>query len=501
MKKIILLMMLVMSVVSYGDEVALKKDLGNTEQVKVKKEASNKTKSKKNNKKAKKSKPKFQVITEYKNIQKDNLKFNIGLEEFNRTFDNYIFMRKNGNIRQLPTTKSKIIGKAIMYQRLELLEAVQNNKKEVWYKVVLNNGKNGYIHSKLVSRRNYDYESAITSIEKLNKFVADNIEKIEEEVKEKEKSKEDVAGIIQETPEEIIINGVKQKVTAENIEEIKQKIIEETKKEILEKNKVKVKKSVKKPINKGIKVLKKYKPLDDSEDAKVDSKGNYANQSVTVFTDEARKKHYNLPDGTLMKIIGETSKYYIITSPYYEEKLYYPKKLRYYIKDTDIEDKIKKFIYVSERDQNEITFELDDENNYVVKMISNVTTGRKSKNGFKTPNGYFLVSIVRPYMKYVSHDNKKKNTDENADEKKEKKEKNKVEIVGEAEIAIRFTGGAYLHGLPYKLEPKETIEQRKKDVKRLLGTYPRSLKCIRNYDEVVKYQSEWIKYKSQDKYG
>ncbi len=266
MKKIILLMMLVMSVVSYGDEVAVKKDLGNTEQVKVKKEASNKTKSEKNNKKAKKSKPKFEVITEYKNIEKDNLKFDIALEQFNRTFDNYI-----------------LIGKAIMYQRLELLEAVQNNKKEVWYKVVLNNGKNGYIHSKLVSRRNYDYESAITSIEKLNKFVADNIEKIEEEVKEKEKSKEDVAGIIQETPEEIIINGVKQKVTAENIEEIKQKIIEETKKEILEKNKVKVKKSVKKPINKGIKVLKKYKPLDDSEDAKVDSKGNYANQSVTVL--------------------------------------------------------------------------------------------------------------------------------------------------------------------------------------------------------------------------
>ncbi|PID67098.1 MAG: hypothetical protein CR959_01950, partial [Fusobacteriales bacterium] len=47
----------------------------------------------------------------------------------------------------------------------------------------------------------------------------------------------------------------------------------------------------------------------------------------------------------------------------------------------------------------------------------------------------------------------------------------------------------------------ETIEQRKKNVKRLLGTYPRSLKCIRNYDEVVKYQSEWIKYKSEDRYG
>ncbi len=437
----------------------------------------------------------FEILTEYKNLERENLKFDIGLKGFERKFDNFIFIRNNANIRVLPEIKSKKITQVKRNRRLELLEAVQNNKKEIWYKIRLNDGKEGYIYARLANKRNFAYEKAIADIEKLNKFIEVNMEKKEELPVglEIENVEANVEGIVQNNPEEIIINGVKQEITEKNIEEIKQKIIEETKKEI-----IKEKKEKEKSITEGIKVLSKYIPLDNSESEKVDSKGNYANQSVTVYTSEARKKHYNLPDGSLLKVIGETAKYYIITSPYYEEKLYYPKYLRRFIKNTNIEDKIKKFIYVSERDQNQITFELDEDNNYIVKLISDVTTGRKSKYGFKTPNGYFLVSIVRPFMKYVDNEPKKK-LDEEGNEIIDKDKK--PEIIGEAKIAIRFTGGAYLHGLPYKLEPKKTIERRKKSVKALLGTYPRSLKCIRNFDEVVEYQSNWIKYKSQDRYG
>lgn len=505
MRKIILLMLLLSSFTTYSDDnIRVKKDYGNLKEIKIKEIDTSKIKnSEKNvNKVEKKIKKNlnFEVITKYKNLEEDNLKFDISLEKFNRTFDNYIFVRKNVNIRKFPDVKSKKITTAKMYQKLELLEAVENKKKEIWYKIITDGGKVGYIYAKLVSKRSYDYEKAINNIKKLNKFIEENIEKIEIVKDEKE---EKIPSIIQVSPEEIIINGVKQKITEKNIDEIKRLIEEQVKRELEEEKITNQKKANKrKSLKVGIKVLKKYKPLDNSRDVAVDSKGNGSNQTVTVYTDASQKKHYNLPDGSLLKVVGETRDYFIIKSPFYEEKLYYPKKLRYYIRSTDIDKKIDKFICISKRDQNEITFELDDNNNYIVKLISNVTTGKKSKYGFETPNGYFLVSVVRPFMKYVSHDDDKKNDKKNIDENiKEKKKENDVEIVGQAKIAIRFTGGAYLHGLPYKFEPKETVEERKKSVAGLLGTYPRSLKCIRNYDEVVQYQSDWIKYKSQDKFG
>ncbi|WP_156286074.1 L,D-transpeptidase family protein [Oceanivirga salmonicida] len=352
----------------------------------------------------------FKHIKDYENVELDNLEFDITLEEFERNYDNYVFIKRNSNLRELPTVKSKRVSRANKYDKLELLALEKNEINEKWYKVKTNEGTEAYIRSDLVIKREYNYEDAIKEIEKLNTFV------------EKYKGK--------------------------------------------------------------IRVLSKFVPLDTSSDGKVDAKGNYANQSVTVYTDETEKELYNLPDRAIFTIIDESKKHYVIVSPFYEMPLYFPKKFSKYIGRTKIDEKINKFIYISKGNQNQITFELDENGNYKVKLISDVTTGKKSKYGFETPNGYFLVALTKPVMKYVNDS-----------------ETEEIKIVGEAKYAIRFSGGAYMHGVPYKYEPEETLESRKINTKALLGTYAISHKCVRNYDEVVEYLYHWIKYSHVNKAG
>lgn len=71
-----------------------------------------------------------------------------------------------------------------------------------------------------------------------------------------------------------------------------------------------------------------------------------------------------------------------------------------------------------------------------------VTTGVNSVNAYITPYGNFLVDISKRIMLY---------TDSQTNE-----------IIGSAPYAIRFSGGAYLHGIPAEFEPEDTYEQRKR---------------------------------------
>ncbi|WP_067138964.1 L,D-transpeptidase family protein [Oceanivirga salmonicida] len=369
-----------------------------------------KVNSRENNNIGKETQHYYKHIEKYDNLKNRKLKFEIDLKKFERTYDNYIFVKRTSNIRELPTVKSKKILQARKYEKLGLISLVKNNIDEEWYKIITRNGKVGYIRSDLAIKRKYNYEDAIQEIEKLNSFI------------EKYKGK--------------------------------------------------------------IKVLSKFVPLDTSSDGKADSKGNYANQSVKVYTSESRKVAYNLPDRAIFRIVKETKKFLIIESPFYNTLLYYPKSLRNYIESAKINQKVNKFIYISIKNQNQITFEFDKNGTYKIKLISDITTGKRSKYGFPTPKGHFLIALSKPVMSYVNYDNKEE-----------------VEIIGEARYAIRFSGGGYLHGLPYRYEPKETLVSRKRGVKKLLGTYPLSNKCVRNHDEIIEYLYNWIEHSRINKAG
>lgn len=189
---------------------------------------------------------------------------------------------------------------------------------------------------------------------------------------------------------------------------------------------------------------------------------------------------YNIPDRSILAKIGEDSDYIYLISPIYEEVLKVSINDSNRIKRRKL-DQINKLIYIDRHSQTEISLEKLSNEEYNIVAMGYVTTGVNSLNAYITPYGNFLVDISKRIMPY---------TDSQTNE-----------IIGNAPYAIRFSGGAYLHGIPAEFEPKDTYEQRKKKVEDKLGTYPLSKKCVRNNDDIIKYIYDWIGEKSVDKLG
>lgn len=225
-----------------------------------------------------------------------------------------------------------------------------------------------------------------------------------------------------------------------------------------------------------------YTPLSYSSGLKKDKYGNGSNQSITAY-EVGTKDHYNLQDRTILSIDSEEKKGYNIKVQTYPE-LILNKKYKKNLKKLEIDGKfITKYIFIDKKNQNIFALMKDNETgNFRVIINGLITTGKNSKYGFETPLGNFLVAISKPVMTYTS-------------------DIDTTKVIGDARYAIRFTGGAYLHGIPSLYEPKETRTQRKKITESKLGTYPLSHKCVRNKDEVVKILYEWLGVKSKNKAG
>ncbi|MEG0070253.1 MAG: L,D-transpeptidase, partial [Cetobacterium sp.] len=63
-------------------------------------------------------------------------------------------------------------------------------------------------------------------------------------------------------------------------------------------------------------------------------------------------------------------------------------------------------------------------------------------------------------------------------------------IEGYSPYAVRFTRGAYMHGIPVNLPRTEMIEYSP-----LLGTEPRSHMCVRNATSHAKFIYDWSRTK------
>lgn len=232
-----------------------------------------------------------------------------------------------------------------------------------------------------------------------------------------------------------------------------------------------------------IKVVNKYDPLNTDSKRKNDKYGNSDNQAILAYTSENKKEYINLPDRSLVKVINQGSKFLEVESPAYEGSLFIPNSYKLNLIDSGLNDVVNKFIYISKKSQNQITFEKNSENlGYNILSVGYVTTGKDGKYGFETPYGDFLVAGTKPVMAYAS------DTDS-------------TKIIGDAKYAVRFTGGGYMHGIPSTYEPVENREARKKSTAARLGTYPLSHKCVRNEDDSIKYIYDWIGSKGVTKSG
>ena len=213
--------------------------------------------------------------------------------------------------------------------------------------------------------------------------------------------------------------------------------------------------------------------LVSSTDDKADKYGNLDNQSIKAYTDKL--SFINLADRSLFTIVKEDSKFvYIKTMAYGEEIYKIPIKNKRYIRRLNITDDVNKFIYVDRHSQTQVTIERNRETGvFHVNNVGYVTTGLSSGAGFVTPKGIYTVAYTKPVMPYTSDTDPKK-------------------IVGDAKYAIRFSGGAYLHGIPSTYDPKESREERKKITASHLGTIPLSHKCVRNEDDSIYYLYKWV---------
>lgn len=228
----------------------------------------------------------------------------------------------------------------------------------------------------------------------------------------------------------------------------------------------------------------------------VDAYGVKRDQSVPAYFQEGDETEFRyMPDGTLISLQGESEAYYQITAMGYEGMYFVPKK--YVSLKTPI-NRLEKLVVVDRHNQNEIVLEHDGTHWTIVSQML-ATTGVEAEHKEETELGYFMVVEKKSKFLYLDDITE--------------------EISGYAPYALRFNGGAYVHGVPvnYKLV-KEThilqpavlddfgniitpevteevivdrVDPGHAEYLSTIGTTPRSHKCVRNYTSHAKFLYEW----------
>lgn len=202
-------------------------------------------------------------------------------------------------------------------------------------------------------------------------------------------------------------------------------------------------------------------------------------------------------DGRLVDILEETGNYYKVNVIDLSATFYVPKK--YVYERTTIQN-LTQAVIVDREHQNQGVFEKIDGKWNLISFVY-ATTGAQDQYRYPTDLGHFMAIHTQSQFRYRDDVTK--------------------EIAGYAPYAIRFNGGAFIHGVPVNYQVVKqwvTIrpavldasgnvitpavrEYRVVDYKNpgmieysaTLGTTPRSHKCVRNYTSHAKFLYDWIK--------
>ena len=243
--------------------------------------------------------------------------------------------------------------------------------------------------------------------------------------------------------------------------------------------------------NQELHIITEYKPLTKDVYSKADKFGNRENQSVRGYVNPDKKGSFiNIPDQTIFRILGEEKGMLKIETPFYGGP-YYVEKTGEVSKKIEIDKVVNKFIAIDPDSQNEVLFQRNPETGkYEVMSYSFVTTGKDDGvSSYATPHGAFLVSFTRPYMLFTRH---ARPGDKVLPGRPD------LAIGGQARYAVRFSGGAYLHGIPVNTGAGEGA---KAYTASKIGTYRESHKCVRHYDDQIEYIVNWINGNSKEKEG
>lgn len=204
-----------------------------------------------------------------------------------------------------------------------------------------------------------------------------------------------------------------------------------------------------------------------------------------------------LQDGRLLRIDGYDDDFYHVTTFDTKEKYYVPKK--YVSFDRQLVN-LTQIIVVDLTNQNEIVFEKNDDQ-WSVISYAYATSGTLTEHKEPTDPGVYKAILKKDQFLYLDDETK--------------------EIAGYAPYAIRFNGGAFIHGFPVNfrlikeevvlqeeiLDEEGNVIQEKVTTEKIidredpgmieysstLGTVPLSHKCIRNTTSHAKFLYDWVR--------
>ena len=216
--------------------------------------------------------------------------------------------------------------------------------------------------------------------------------------------------------------------------------------------------------------LKGWAPLYQGEE--LDQKGGRRSQSAPGYPDPSNLNEFvYLGDGTLIRVLDRGSDYTRVSPVKDIQQIYYvPNK---YVVMPAAVSEIKKAVVIDRINQNEAVFEKIGAEWKVISYTL-ATTGKTGEYHQPTPLGcYYAIEKRERFYYYLDGTTK---------------------IQGYAPYAIRFAGGAYLHGVPvnYKFNSDGgRVDPGKAEYSKTLGTVPLSHKCVRNYTSHAKFLYDW----------
>lgn len=112
----------------------------------------------------------FDVLEVYENAIPQGIIFSAKYHKHPEAL-NYVFLKTvTGNIRDLPSIEGDVIAKGNFNDKFKALEKVKY-MENIWYKIELPNGKEGYISGQLVEYRAFDFHNAVKGVESAVEFV------------------------------------------------------------------------------------------------------------------------------------------------------------------------------------------------------------------------------------------------------------------------------------------------------------------------------------------
>ncbi|KXG78648.1 L,D-transpeptidase [Thermotalea metallivorans] len=349
----------------------------------------------------------YVTIQKFETQLPETIHKNLAYDQYPMAYNYFLVWGSNINIRELPHTGAKVLRKALIFEKLNLAEAVRGEflkkyKSDLWYKVYWREGeevKQGYVFGALGEPREFQFHKMEQVIQRLKQEVENGKTAFVSNYKNR--------------------NGLA-------------------------------------PAYKG---------------KNEDHYGTLRHQSAPAYlAPDVNADFLYIPDGTLLTILEENKKFYKVATPNFEGQYWIPKK---YVSLKNSLKQLRQVIVVDRKNQNQGVFEYKDGQWHLISYTL-ATTGAKEKYKFETPLGYYMAIEKKPKFLYLDDITK--------------------EIAGYAPYAIRFTGGAYIHGIPVDFEKKEgkLIDPGHKEYLFTLGTVPRSHKCVRNYTSHAEFLYNWI---------